>query len=332
VTPFVLALVVSGVLTGALLPLLPRWGLRDVPNDRSSHTAVTPRGGGIAVMSAILAAVGVAAALGDIATEHASVLLVPAAVLAGVGLVDDVRHLPSVLRLLLQSAVAVGGAISAAVVLGDDGWGLFAFAATATLGLVAYVNAFNFMDGINGISALTGAVGGAWFAWIGADRDVDALVVVGAALAGAALGFLPWNARSRVFLGDVGSYGLGALISAAVVVGWASGVPLGLIVAPLLVYLVDTGWVLVKKVRAGEPLMQAHRSHVYQRLVQLGWPHLAASVWTASLGVACCLVAAITEAHWGPGAAFVSASAVALLHLAAPRLAAYGARFTELIS
>jgi len=169
------------------------------------------------------------------------------------------------------------------------------FVLVVLVAVAGYVNAFNFMDGINGISALTAAVAGAWWCWVGAQHDVDGLVVVGASLAGAMLGFLPWNApRARVFLGDVGSYGIGFLVVVGAAWSWANDVPAVLCLAPLAVYLADTGWVLVKRAVGGRPLMQAHREHVYQRLVDQGWSHAASALLCAGTSVVVCLVAAMT--------------------------------------
>ena len=173
---------------------------------------------------------------------------------------------------------------------------------------------------LNGISALNAAVGGAWFAWLGHQHDSRTLLVLGAALAGAALGFLPWNATSRIFLGDVGSYGIGGLLAGAAVLAWANDVPAALCVAPLLGYLADTAWAIVRRARAGHPITEAHREHVYQRLVALGWSHLASATYTAVLsGVVVVVLAALYDDE--PAAALVLVAALLCLYLSSPRLA-----------
>lgn len=318
-TAFLVSLGTAAVLTGVLVPVLRRLGLQDVPNARSSHTAATPRGGGIGLLAAVVVAVAV---VGGQALEQGRVVLLAALAMALIGLVDDARSIRSSIRLVLQATVAVGASLALAA--GTEGGTaltapVLAAVAVATVGTVAYVNAFNFMDGVNGISALNAVVCGGWFVWVGVQADVRTLAILGAAVAGAALGFLPWNASSRVFLGDVGSYGIGALIAVGVAFGWAAGVPLSLLLAPTLVYLADTGWVLVKKVRDRRPLAQAHRDHVYQRLVALGWPHLASAAWTAALAALVCVTAAVLHEH-APAVAVAVAAGVMLLHLSAPRL------------
>ena len=120
-----------------------------------------------------------------------------------VGFLDDLRSLPAGVRLVVQ-VVAAGVALVAVTRVESMS------IATAVLGLalfVSFVNAFNFMDGVNGISALNAAVAGGWFAIVGHDRSVDSAVALGLVLTGVALGFLPWNVpTARLFLGDCGGY------------------------------------------------------------------------------------------------------------------------------
>lgn len=306
---FWLALSGSLSLTGVLVLVLRRLRLLDMPNERSSHQLPTPRGGGGAVMLALV--LGLAFAEGDVEWS----LVAAALVLACVGLIDDLRSLPARARLATQLGVA---AIVTAMVADQGNLQLLALVAIGVVGIVAYVNAFNFMDGVNGISAMHATLTGGWFVWLGEQYDVSFLVGTGAALAGASLGFLPWNATGRIFLGDVGSYGLGALIAVTTLAAWSNGVPLPVVLAPLTVYFADTGWVLVRRARAGEPLMQPHRDHVYQRLVRQGWPHLVSAAWSALVaGIVCLLVIRFAEASaW----LFPMLIAPVLVYLASPRL------------
>lgn len=314
VTGFLCAL----VLTGMLIPVLRRAQFLDVPNHRSSHAVPTPRGGGLAVLAAVLIASAVEASRGQ------GVPLVPlgaAGVLAGVGLLDDLRSLSGLVRLALQGLCALAVVIWIFVNYSFPGTTTSAFVvvATATVVLVGYVNAFNFMDGVNGISSLNAVVAGVWWGVLGEHFELAELQTVGSAIAGAALGFLPWNApRAKVFLGDVGSYGLGLIIATLSVWGWAAGVPALMAAAPLLVYLVDTGWVLVKRAIGRRPLMDAHREHVYQRLVDYrAWSHLSAAMFTAVLSALVCLAA--WELRDTGSLAILAVAGVAFSYLLVPR-------------
>lgn len=279
---FLGALAVSLVLSGVAVPLLRRAQFMDVPNHRSSHTKPVPRGGGVSV---VLTIVAVAALAADLDVSVVGLLVITLA-LALVGLVDDLRSLSSGVRLLAQ----VGAATALSVLLLVQGSVTWFWLPVLVIAVAGYVNAYNFMDGVNGISALTAAVVGGFWAWAGTDQNVPELSVLGLVLAGAALGFLPWNApRAKVFLGDVGSYGIGLFIVGLSAYALTQGLPWQWTLAPLVIYGADTGWVLVKRFRGGRSLTEAHREHVYQRLVDGGWSHLSSSVACAVAGALICL-------------------------------------------
>src|SRR4051794_26881611 len=147
----VLRVLSAAVVTAALGPpvraLLERWRLQDEPNWRSSHTRPVPRGGGLAVAPGLV--VGLLAAPQGGARLLAAVLVVGLG-LGAVGLADDVRRgIPAGVRLAATVAIVAVGLV---VISPAAGW-WSPLAAVIALGwIVAYVNAFNFMDGINGIS------------------------------------------------------------------------------------------------------------------------------------------------------------------------------------
>ncbi|MFJ6112182.1 hypothetical protein ACIQCV_16080 [Dietzia maris] len=199
--------------------------------------------------------------------------------LAAVGRADDVNGLPVVARLGTQ--VAVG------MIAGWRAGGLRGLVAGAAMFPVV-VNTFNFMDGINGISAGTSI---SWGACIATDPGLtDQLRVQGSITAGMGLGFLPFNApNASMFLGDVGSYLLGAGIAMTATESLvASHAPSSTnvfrAVAPLSIYLADTGSTIMRRAVRGRPLAEAHREHVYQKLVhEHGLPHWGVSALVASL-------------------------------------------------
>lgn len=282
-------------LVGACVPWLVRWRVLDAANARSSHQGVVPRGGGVGVLLAATPVLLVASLLRGAAAGPVLALVAFAVCLGVLGLADDIRSLSVEMRLAAQLALAaafVGWQLLGPTPRLESVAALVALAAVVVgaVGVVAVVNAFNFMDGINGISALTAVVCGGWYSLQGVRLDDGLSVLTGAVVAGAAAGFLPWNApRATVFLGDCGSYFLGGSVAALAVVSWSAGAGVLEAVAPLSVYLADVVWTLIRRAARGERWQDAHREHVYQRLLHAqGWSHLRVSTLVAAVAVACC--------------------------------------------
>ncbi|GAA4868522.1 UDP-phosphate glycosyltransferase [Serinicoccus chungangensis] len=268
----------AGLLTAAtapaIAPLLRSWGLVDVPNHRSSHGTPTLRGAGLALLLGILLTALGAELYGE--ADLPWVALAACAVTALLGLAVDLREPSPLVRLVLLALVGAGlGSL-----LGGPG--------TALLGAVAMpvlVNVVNFMDGINGITALTAM---AWGLVAVLGGDTGGAVALGALALGAAAGFLPWNLpRARMFLGDCGSYLVGALVTAGLLLEQSGGGQVLLLLLPLLPSVADTGLTLVRRAARGERLTEAHREHLYQRLSRRpGWTHARVALLWAGLGLA----------------------------------------------
>lgn len=262
----------SWFMTRVLVHVAPRIGLIDRPNQRSSHSTPTPRAGGIAIVLAIVAAMAWWVPL----SQHEKLALLPPALLiAGVGLIDDFRSVSPWLRLLVHvAAVAwamywLGGVPPTGVAWLDAmGWVRHLIVA---LGLVWFLNAFNFMDGIDGIAAgeaLFVAVALAGLALLtSSDPAVPAFAAV---IAGASLGFLMLNwSPARIFMGDVGSGTLGFLVGALGLLAWQRGVASPWVTAMLLsAFLGDATVTLVRRILRGDQWYSAHRTHAYQHLAR----------------------------------------------------------------
>ena len=264
----------------AVIPLLRKLGAIDLPGPRSSHTTPTPRGGGLPVVLGLLTATalirGAAAVPFGAATGFFGAL----------GFADDLRGLTAMRRLVLQGAGSAGIAALLVARLHLPLVALAAATAVTSVWVMGFVNAFNFMDGVNGISAAHTLIAGVAYACFGEWRQNSFLVAFGLAVAAAALAFLPWNAgRARVFLGDVGSYALGAALAVLAVTSVIHGLPVEAAVGPLALYLADTAWTLQRRIRSGERWMQSHRSHTYQRWCDLGWSHQEVTLLTGAVTV-----------------------------------------------
>jgi len=275
--------------TGAVLWIARSKRFLDIPNERSSHSAPTPRSGGLGIV------LGLAVAL----VTHGSsagnpVTTLPMLVVAcATGLRDDFRPLRPAPKLVL---VLVAGALSLTVahvdaaravpLVGDVPLGILGWPLTL-LWLAGYANGFNFMDGIDGIAALTAGASGLAFAAAGARHGDGPLAAMGSAIAGAALGFLPWNfPKARIFMGDAGSLPIGMMLAFCAV--WASGSGALSFPASVLLlgpFLFDVTFTLVGRARAGKRLGQAHREHLYQRLTPPGRAHAPVSLLYVAFAV-----------------------------------------------
>jgi UDP-N-acetylmuramyl pentapeptide phosphotransferase/UDP-N-acetylglucosamine-1-phosphate transferase len=281
--------------TGVVLRQLQRRAILDHPNERSSHTVATPRGGGIAVVVA-LAAGWLAVAL--IRPEESREIAAVSGIAVGLAVLswfDDLGGLPVLVRLLAQV-----GAIAAVLVITPGDALYFAGLLPAWLDVFAagvlwvwFVNLFNFMDGIDGIAGTEMATIGLGVTLVAVVAGVaNSLPVLGLTMAAAAIGFLRWNWHpAKIFLGDVGSVPLGFLLGWLLLTLAARGQWAAALILPAY-YLADATWTLLRRLSRGERVWQAHREHFYQRAVQAGRGHsvvvlsiLAANV--ALVGLAC---------------------------------------------
>jgi len=281
-----------------------RYGVLDIPNHRSSHVAPVPRGGGVACLAGVLAGVALASA------RHQDVpwlAISGAFLLAVVGFADDRDTLAAAPRLAAQ--IAVGAMVGAAAA---GGWWILAGA----ICIPVAVNVVNFMDGINGITGLNMAAWGGVSMAVGYAQQEPSLVVIGAVTAGSTTAFLPWNLPvARMFLGDVGSYLLGALVGIGIIIGAHGTSSVLVLLGPLSIYLADTGTALLRRLLRGEQLMTAHKQHVYQRLVsEAGMSHSSVAAFTVILAVVITLA-------WVPGSPLLGVSVTLLVlagYLASP--------------
>lgn len=268
-----ITLAASLLLPFAVRPWLVRMGVVDVPSARSSHARTTIRGMGMAVFLATVLGYAAAVLLRAVTVDRSVFLAVLAiiAASAAVGWTEDLRGLSIRGRAGAQLGIGAAGSAALLLLTGQSFWWL----PLAALAIAAYINIANFMDGVNGISGFHGVLAGGAYAVAGMLTGQPWLTAGGAVLAMAFLGFLPWNlSRGSVFLGDVGSYLLGASVAALAVAGFFSGVYVEYVLSPILVYLADTGYTLLRRIKAGERWYASHREHVYQRLTDVGFSHL----------------------------------------------------------
>ena len=269
----------SAVLTALVRRLALAHGVLDIPNERSSHSSATPRGGGMAIVVTTTTAVLVLAVQGSVPRDVCVALIGGGIAAAVVGFVDDRFAVPAGVRLAVHLSAAawavywLGGLT--AVRLGDHiaplGW---VGGVLAVLGIAWVLNLFNFMDGIDGIAASEAvfvAGAGALLSAGGGAGVTDAAAVFACACGG----FLIWNwPPAKIFLGDVGSGYLGyviAVLALAATRADSAAVWVWLILGG--VFFVDATVTLLRRLVRGERVYEAHRSHAYQWLARRWGSH-----------------------------------------------------------
>ena len=296
---------VSFTLIALMLHRRLHWAI-DLPNERSLHNDPTPRSGGLAVITGIVAASAIAGMWHE-KTPVAAVAL--AVLLSGVSLADDRGGLPISMRLgthLLAASVF-------AAYLTDNvapWWWMLA----AVVAITAITNFYNFMDGANGMAGGM-AISGFVSYGLAALPAAPGIASICFGVAAAAAGFLCFNLRGRIFLGDGGSVPLGFLAATIGLEGWVQGIwpawfPL-LVFAP---FLVDAIVTLLRRMARGERFWLAHREHYYQRLVRSGWSHLRLVSLEYPLMLACAAGALIARSgDWHVRSVIFAATALMFL-------------------
>lgn len=258
--------------TWAAIRLLMKRAIFDRPNERSSHSVPTPRGGGLAVTAVLIAG----AALWPDARAEVWIVIAGLVALALLSWLDDLKGLSAALRLLVHAAVVA----AALWMLPSDtlifqGWlAPVADRIAAALLWIWFINLYNFMDGIDGISGVeTFAIGFGLFLLSLLLPALTAEGRFGLIAAGAACGFLLWNWHpARIFLGDVGSVPLGFFLGWLLLETAAAGQWAAALIMPLY-YLADATITLAKRAACGEKVWLAHRQHFYQKPIQRGVAH-----------------------------------------------------------
>jgi Fuc2NAc and GlcNAc transferase len=288
----VAVLVISAILTGMVRRFALAHGVMDIPNERSSHTTATPRGGGLSIVLACTVCLIGFALLGLTSSRLAIGLVVGGGSVAAIGFLDDRRPLPAGLRLAVHVAAAawavawLGGlpAIRVGNLLLSAGW---CGSVLAVLGIVWTLNLFNFMDGIDGIAASEAVFVAGAAVLLSLHVTPFDVAPVAAVCGAAAAGFLLWNwPPAKIFMGDVGSGYLGyvlAILAMAATISDPVAVWVWLILGGA--FFVDATVTLARRTIRGDRLHEAHRSHAYQWLARRWGGHLPVTVTLLALNV-----------------------------------------------
>jgi UDP-GlcNAc:undecaprenyl-phosphate/decaprenyl-phosphate GlcNAc-1-phosphate transferase len=298
-----LTLVLTATIFGLMLtPLVSTassaLGLLDAPGGRKVHSLSVPRVGGLAIsLAAGLTLAAVAALARWLGADSPPIrpivpILIGAALVLGIGLLDDLRTLPVWPKLLVQVGAALvvmmSGLRIERITMGGETWQLGLLAWPVTLvWIVGLTNAFNLIDGLDGLAAGIAVIAGATCAAILISRGHAAEAMLLAAMVGAALGFLVYNfAPASIFLGDGGSLLFGFVLATTAITGWQKGATALAAGVPLLIFglpIADAASTLARRLlrRPSEgrvtvaqvlrQIAEPDREHIHHRLTALGW-------------------------------------------------------------
>lgn len=307
-------------LTRHVLYWLRRKAILDRPNDRSSHTVPTPRGGGIAILALVLPLWFVIAALYPDMAPTLFAVGTGAAVLAYISWLDDRRDLTPLMRLAVQM-----GVVAAALTFCFPGersitQGLVPLVLERVVLFFAWVwfmNLYNFMDGIDGLSGVQTcalALGCGAVAMLQLFEIDQWMPWVSVTVMAACIGFLRYNwAPAKLFMGDVGSVPLGFLMGYLLIELALQGCWPAAVILPLY-YLVDATWTLLRRLARRQKIWQPHREHFYQRAVQRGWSHgaVTAAIGITDLTLVVLAVVSVNAVYFLQQIAVVAAAGVAV--------------------
>jgi len=277
---FIASLIISFAITPFIKKLAVKVGAIDVPNDeRRVHSKPTPRLGGLSIY---IAFVVMALLLIPFSTKLFGILG-GATIIVMLGVVDDINPLPAKIKLVVQIGAAVllvysGVKVEWVTNPFDHVDGMFylgIFSIPITIfWIVGITNTLNLIDGLDGLAAGIASIASISLLVVSIINGHGVVVILAAALAGAALGFLPYNFNpAKIFMGDTGSTFLGFVLAAISVEGAVKGVATLAIAIPLLVLglpIFDTAFAIIRRAANGKPIMEADKGHLHHRLLELG--------------------------------------------------------------
>ena len=275
-----LALGISAFLTQRFCSPVSWPHILDHPNERSLHTRPTPRSGGVAIVIGILVGMTLWMALAGV-PRTLGWLGACALMVAGMSFLDDMKGMSVGSRFvghLVTSGMLLASGLGL-VTLEMTGlvweWPAWLGVTFSLLYLIWMINLYNFMDGMDGFAAGMAVIGFGTFALLGYLANNPDFVTLNLMIVAAVAGFLWFNfPPARIFMGDTGSSLLGLLAGGLSIYGAREGVfPFWVALLVFSPFIVDATVTLVRRLFRGERVWQAHKSHYYQRLVQLGWGH-----------------------------------------------------------
>jgi UDP-GlcNAc:undecaprenyl-phosphate GlcNAc-1-phosphate transferase len=307
---FLVAAAIAAAAAPPVIALARRVGALDHPRTRRVHVSPTPTSGGLAIFIGF--AVGLIAALrlgsrggvaADVPLGQVAAVLAGGAAIAFVGAMDDrfeMRAAPKFVAQVLCAAWLLPFGVSISGLAGHAlpawlGW-LFTI-----IWVVAIVNAVNFIDGLDGLAAGVVGIASLALALVALGRGQIVAAAMSAALAGATVGFLPFNFNpARIFMGDLGSHFLGYIAAATAVLGTFKIAASLALLAPVVAFAVpifDISWAMIRRYRTGQSIARADRNHIHHRLLERGLSQRQAVLLIYAVSAVCSALALAMSWH-----------------------------------
>lgn len=274
---FIFALVISYILTPFVKRLAWKAGAVDIPKDeRRVHTKPIPRIGGLAIYIAFIVTVLITMPV----TDNIKGVIIGGTLITILGVLDDIYNLPAKIKLLGQIAAAgilvyfgikvewVTNPLGDMVYLGKLSIPITIF------WIVGVTNTLNFIDGLDGLAAGIASIASFTLMLVALNEGLGPVVILTAALAGGAVGFLPFNFNpAKIFMGDTGAMFLGYVLAAISVMGAiksATAIALAVPILALGLPIFDTAFAILRRAVNGHPVMKADKDHLHHRLLAIG--------------------------------------------------------------
>ena len=296
---FLTSFVVSMAVTPLAIKLAPKIGAMDVPKDaRRMHTKAIPRFGGLAIFAGTMASMAFFLNF----DKQVVGMMIGGVLIYLLGIIDDLKNLPAKVKLLGQVLVAVimyMYGLRIEFLTNFFGEGNMAFATPVSfiitiVWIVGITNAVNLIDGLDGLAAGTSAIAALCLAYVAYIYGQYLSAAAMLALAGGALGFLPYNFYpAKIFMGDGGSLFLGFMLATLSVMGLTKGAAVIATSVPVFVLglpIFDTFFAIFRRMVNKRPIMEADKGHLHHRLMQLGYGQRRATLMiygiSAIMGIA----------------------------------------------
>lgn len=267
----------SFILTYLIIRIALKNNLVSIPNERSLHVSPTPVGGGLAIVLSWYTGITVLYLNGSV-DKDLYFALMSGVILTIISFIDDLVTIKPSVRLLFHFVIAsiafyLLGGLRPFIIPGIDFDYRFISYPLAIIGIVWFINLFNFMDGVDGFASVEAII--ICFVMFYLSGNIINLILIACVI-----GFLYWNwPKAKIFMGDVGSTQLGFIL---VILGiyFHNTLKFSILNWIMLAspFWFDATLTLYRRWRNGEELKQAHRKHAYQRIVQYGFSHLQANI------------------------------------------------------